>query len=72
MLNIIILFFLKLVEKTEEQQQKILEMTASINDLLKVRDGLLEEKKKLMEAKQSYHTHTNELNDRVQKLLVSL
>lgn len=51
-----------------------MELSESVNQLLEVkreRDGLLEEKKQLVEAKESYHTRASELKERVQTLMVS-
>ena len=63
-----------MIQKYENQRDKINYLNESVSELLTVkveRDELAVEKKQLEDANKRYHEHTSELQDRVEKLLVS-
>lgn len=64
---------LQLIEKYEQQTKRISYLNDSVNELLAIkmeRDELATENKQLQDANKRYHEHTNELQDRVERLLV--
>ncbi len=65
---------LQLINKYESQRERISYLNESVNELLSVkleRDELASEKKQLEDANKRYHEHTSELQERVERLLVS-
>ena len=61
------------MEKSEKQRVKLEKANKTVSQLLQVReerDTLAQEKAHLMEAKESYHTRTSELSERVKILMV--
>ena len=65
---------MQLIDKYERQSKKIHKLNQSINELLEVkldRDELQDENTKLLEANKRYHEHTSELQEKLEKLIVS-
>lgn len=63
-----------MIDKYERQREKVNKLNQNVNELLEVkleRDDLLAENSKLQEANKRYHEHTSELQEKLEKLVVS-